>query len=62
MLKTEVKKLKNELDDTDACQRKDTVILSGNEVPEGNNDENFKNNVCNFVKNQLKLNLKPEDT
>ena len=61
MLKTEVRKLKNELDDTDSYQRRETVILSGNGVPVGNNDENCKNVVCNLVKNQLKLNLKPED-
>ena len=61
LLKTEVRKLKNELDDTDAYQRRETVILSGNGVPEGNNDENCKAVVCDLVKNQLKLNLNPED-
>ena len=55
LLKTEVRKLKNELDDTDAYQRRDTVILSGNGVPEGNNDENCKNVVCNLVKKPTKV-------
>ena len=61
LLKTEVRKLKNELDHTDSYQRRETVILSGNGVPEGNNDENCKAVVCHLVKNQLKLNLNPED-
>ena len=56
-LKSHVSKLESCVDDADAYERRDTIILSGNAIPLGNNGELCTNIVQEVVKNELRIEL-----
>ena len=56
-----VRKLESSLDDTDAYERKDTLILSGSAIPAGAPDENSHNLVRDVFKNSLQVDVSERD-
>ena len=68
LLKNEVKTLKQNLgkleatiDDQDAYERRDTVIVSGNSLPEVSPGENCSDIVRQVIKEKLKIELPPTE-
>ena len=59
-LKEELSKAKLLIDDADAYERKDTVILSGEHIPLAETGENCIEIVKNIVKDHFKINLSTE--
>ena len=57
VLKDKVKKMESNIDDADAYERRDTVILAGPAVPATSTSENPANLVVDIVKRELKLNI-----
>ena len=53
--------LEERIDDADAYERKDTVVISGDAVPQVQTGENCNDIVCQLVKDQLKINMTPSD-
>ena len=60
-LKDRVIKLENSIDDEDAYVRRDTVIFSGNCIPESSQGEICSNIIQEIVQDKLKIRLKSED-
>ena len=56
-LKKEVSSLKALVDDADAYERKDTVIISGPNIPHSTPGENSSEVVRKLIKDHLKINL-----
>lgn len=61
LLKTKVVKLENLLDDTEAYERRDTVVISGSSLPAFSPGENAGEIVKNLVKDQLRLDISSTD-
>ena len=59
-LQKELSKAKSMIDDADAFERKDTVILSGDHIPVAETGENCSEIVRTIVKDHLKINLPSE--
>ena len=56
-LKGEISTLKSLIDDGDAYERKDTIILSGEKIPTAATGEHCPSLVQKLVKDELKINL-----
>ena len=57
LLKQKVNKMEEKLDEADAYERRDTVILSGQDLPTATDGERSCDVVCSLVKEKLKLNI-----
>ena len=55
LLKQKVNKMEEKLDEADAYERRDTVILSGQDLPTATDGERSCDVVCSLVKKKLKL-------
>ena len=60
-LKMTVSKMESKIDDADAYERRDTLIISGEEVPVVTPGENCTDIVGGLIKNKLKLSVAPRD-
>lgn len=60
-LKKTVSKLEGTIDDQDAYERRDTIIISGNSLPEATRGEISSNVVCQVLKDRLKVELPPNE-
>ena len=58
-LKTAVCKLEDKIEDAEAYERRDTVVVSGDAVPVAHVGENCANIVSQLVKENLKLEMTP---
>lgn len=59
-LRDELTKLKGQIDDADAYERRDTIIISGEKVPLATPGEIGSEVVLKLVKDELKINLSPD--
>ena len=53
--------MRDTIDENDAYERRDTVILSGNSIPIFSQGENSTNLAIEVVKNELKIQISPND-
>ena len=60
-LRRDVQNLTERLDDSDAYERRDTFVLSGDSLPVVSDGENTIEVVCNSIKNNLKIVVKESD-
>lgn len=60
-LRTKVDKLEEKIDDAEAYERRDTLVFSGEAVPQVTLDENCTSIVCQLVKDKLKVQMSPTD-
>ena len=60
-LKKTVQKLEDKIEDNDAYERRDTIMISGNAVPNFTDGENTTDIVCQVVRSKLSYNLTPGD-
>ena len=60
-LKTKVTKLESLVDESDAYERRDTLIFSGPSIPVATRDENCSTIIQNLLKNELKHVISPND-
>ena len=60
-LKDRVSKLEERVEDSEAYERKDTLIISGANIPPVIPGENCVSLVCDLFKSSLKLNVQPTD-
>ena len=60
-MKLKITKLENLVDESDAYERRDTLIFSGPSVPVVSQDENCSTIIQNLVKNELKCIVSPND-
>ena len=61
VLEDEIVYLKDNLDSADAYERRDAIIISGNDIPVVTNGEISSNIVCDLVKSKLHVNMLPTD-
>ena len=61
VLKIKVSKLEERIEDAEAYERRDILVISGNNVPPEVPSENCVVNACSLLKNQLNLNVQPTD-
>ena len=54
-------RFEEKLDEADAYERRDTIILSGNGVPAAKTGEIVSDVVCAIVKDKLKIKMSPSD-
>ena len=55
------KKFEEKSDESEAYSRRDTILLSGNDLPAGSSTENCTQVVMDIVKSKLKLTINPSD-
>ena len=60
-LRSRVNKLEEKVDDAEAYERRDTLVFSGEAIPQVSDDENCTLEVCNLVKDKLKVQILPTD-
>lgn len=60
-LKAQVHKLEEKANDSEAFERRDTIVVSGEGVPIVESGEICSNIVSDLVKNKLRINLNPSD-
>ena len=60
-LRRDVQNLTERLDDSDAYERRDTFVMSGNSLPVVSDAENTSEVVCNSIKKKLKIVVKESD-
>ena len=60
-LRDRVSVLEKKADDIDAHERKDTLVFSGDEIPQVTVDENCSEVIRGIVKNQLRLEISSND-
>ena len=60
-LKKTVGKLQDKIEDNDAYERRDTIMVSGNALPNYSDGENAAEIVCRVVRSKLSYNLTPGD-
>lgn len=53
--------LEEKIDDSEAYERRDTVILSGSSVPVASDSENCSDLICDLVRDKVRVNLKSSD-
>lgn len=53
--------LEERVEDAEAYERRDTLVMSGKNIPPVMQDENCVSLMCNILKNKLKLNISPSD-
>lgn len=61
MLRGRVGKLEERVEDAEAYERRDTLVMSGKSVPPVVAGENCVSLVCNMMKNTINLNVLPSD-
>ena len=61
VLQKKVSKLEELIDDSDAYERRDTIILNGPAVPNVTPQENCPSIVQDLVRNEFRLNMAPGD-
>lgn len=59
-LKEKVIKLEDQIEDSEAYSRRDSLIVSGG-IPDGSRDENCKSIVTNLLKDGVKIHIDPRD-
>lgn len=60
-LKTKVQDLELNIENVDLYERRDTIIISGQLIPEENRQENTNNIIINVIKENLRLNISDND-
>ena len=60
-LKDCITRLEEKLDDSDAYERRDCVVLSGDSIPAANIGENCKEVAVQLIKEKLRINLQSSD-
>ena len=60
-LRAKVLKLEVKLDDTDAYERRDTIVFSGEGIPESTQGENCSAIVCDLLRDKLNSNVSNSD-
>ena len=60
-LKKKVSKLEEKAEDSEAYERRDTVVLSGQVLPTATRDENCIHLASQLIKDQLNMNLSPHE-
>lgn len=60
-LRGRVSQLEERIDDADAYERRDTLIISGEGLPPVVEDENTSTLACSIIKEKLKINLTSSD-
>ena len=60
-LKVRLANMEEKIDDADAYERRDTLIFSGDAVPQVKTGENCRDIVCNLVKDKLNLQIASTD-
>ena len=60
-MKRRIDTLEESIDNDNAYERRDTLVLSGNAIPLGNKDENSAAIVCKVVKDHLNIVVNPQD-
>ena len=60
-LRTDVENFTERLDDSDAYERRDTFVMSGDSLPVVSDTENTSEVVCNSIKKNLKIVIKEND-
>ena len=60
-LRIKVNKLEEKVDDAEAYERRDTLVFSGEAIPQASDDDNCTSIVCDLVKNKLKVKMTPTD-
>ena len=60
-LRQKLEKLENKIDDNEAYERKDTVIISGKAIPPVSNDENCLMLTCQIIKDNVNYIVSPTD-
>lgn len=61
VLKTSYSRLEERIDDADAYERRDTILISGSAIPSVTVGENCNALACDAIKNKLKLNVSSTD-
>lgn len=61
LLKSKVDKLEEQIDDADAYERRDTILISGPDLPVSTPGENCSQLICSVAKDKLKLEISPSD-
>ena len=61
ILKNTVGKLEDRIEDNDAYERRDTIIVSGKSIPAHSDGENSSEVACRIFREKLSLNLRPDD-
>ena len=56
-----VARLEEKIDDAEAYERRDCVVLSGDGVPAAQTGENCIQVACDLIKDKLKLNISPSE-
>ena len=54
-----VRKLEDSIDDQNAYERRDTIIISGSHIPKATTGENCSDIVRQLIKEKLKIELPP---
>ena len=60
-LRIKLGRMEEKIDDADAYERRDTIILSGNDVPSATQGEIVSDIVCGVVRDRLKLEMDVTD-
>ena len=60
-LRIKLGRMKEKIDDADAYERRDTIIISGNDVPSATHGEIVSDIVCGVVRDRLKLEMDVTD-
>ena len=61
ILKAKVIKLEEKVEDSEAYERRDTLVISGKNVPPVTPGESCVSIVCSLLRSQLNLNVQPTD-
>ena len=60
ILRTSLKKLEEKIDDSEALEKRDCIVISGN-IPTAEIGENCVQKVHDLIKNKLRINIQPSD-
>ena len=60
-LEKHIYKLEERIEENDAYERRDTIIVSGRKIPPSSTSEHTSSLVCNLLKEELNYNLQPND-
>ena len=60
-LESRITQLEDQLDDVNQYERRDTIIISGPDLPQETSGENATNVVVDTIKHALKVNISPSD-
>ena len=60
-MRTQIEKLENHIDDNEAYERRDAVIISGENIPAAQDGEKCEEVVCSLISQHLKIKISPSD-